>query len=332
MKAPRIIVYGLGSVGQRAARIAHQKGAEVVAAYMRSTQGKDVSAPELARARICTPDVPFRDHGADVLIMTHASQVRDIHAVALQAAKAGLDVVSVSNEAYDPFMPAEELGLMQEIDAAFRAAGKSFLACGVQDSFWYCQPLGLSLAAGRISAVTGECTADMGLFGPAATTKVPIGLTAEEFQARGHAIPKGNGIFEVAMRPLIRSLGLVEKGLQREVRPHLSDRDLLLKSGQTIPAGTTRGYVDSTVFATREGIKLTGNFYVTFLYPEETATNQWVIDGDPKINMLTQNFPGDDITAAVVVNRITDVVAARAGVLCVDELPEGRYRHSLLAE
>lgn len=87
--------------------------------------------------------------------------------------------------------------------------------------------------------------------------------------------------------------------------------------------------MDTTIFATAQRIDVIGNFYVTFLYPGETATNRWLIDGAPRIDMVTTDFPGDDITAAVVVNRIPDVIAARPGVLCVDELPEGRYRHSL---
>lgn len=330
MRAPRIIVYGLGSVGRRAARIAHQKGAEVVAVYVRNPSGKDFSGEDLARAQICTPDVPFEGHGADVLVMTHALPIPDIHPVALRAARAGLHVVSVSNEGYDPFAPSPDLGLMQDPDAAFRAAGKSFLACGVQDAFWYCQPLGLSLAAGRIDSILGECTADMGLFGPAATDKVPLGLTPAEFAARGHDLPQGQGIFEIAMRPLLRSLGLTETGFRREVRPHLTDRDLALKSGRVLSPGTTRGFVDATIFSTAEVIPVTGNFYVTFLYPGEAATNRWLIDGAPRIDMVTQDFPGDDITAAVVVNRIPDVIAARPGVLCVDDLPEGRYRPRLM--
>ena len=329
MPAPRVIIYGLGSVGRLAARIAHQKGAEIVAVYVRNPSTKDFSGEDLARAQVCTPEVPFDSVVADVLVMTHASRIPEIHPVALRAARAGLNVVSVSNEGYDPFAPSPDLGLMEELDAAFRAAGKSFLACGVQDAFWYCQPLGLSLAAGRIDSILGECTADMGLFGPAATDKVPLGLTPAEFAEQGHDVPKGHGIFEVAMRPLLRSLGLTETGVRRLVRPHLTDRELVLKSGRVLATGTTRGFVDTTIFATAQRIDVIGNFYVTFLYPGETATNRWLIDGAARIDMVTTDFPGDDITAAVVVNRIPDVIAARPGVLCVDELPEGRYRHSL---
>ena len=105
MPARRVIVYGLGSVGRRAARIAHQKGAEIVAVYVRSPSTKDFSGEDLARAQVCTPEVPFDSFAADVLVMTHASRIPDIHPVALRAARAGLNVVSVSNEGYDPFAP-----------------------------------------------------------------------------------------------------------------------------------------------------------------------------------------------------------------------------------
>ncbi|MFD2105853.1 hypothetical protein ACFSKJ_20875 [Tabrizicola soli] len=55
MKPLRIIVYGLGTMGRLSAAYARQKGAEIVAVYMRTTAGKDFSAPELQGAAICTP-------------------------------------------------------------------------------------------------------------------------------------------------------------------------------------------------------------------------------------------------------------------------------------
>ena len=47
MKPIRAIVYGLGTMGRMTARYLREKNVEVVAAYVRTTEGKDFSAPEL---------------------------------------------------------------------------------------------------------------------------------------------------------------------------------------------------------------------------------------------------------------------------------------------
>ena len=176
----RIIIYGLGTMGRLSAAYAHGKGAEIVAVYLRTTTGKDFSAPELASAAICTPEVPFETHQADVILVTHGTTIAQLHEPAARAARAGLDVLTIAEDASEPFYPDAEAAQCRELDALFRVHGKSMISVGVQDSFWYAQPMAFLSCAQNVRRLIGRNTCDLSLFGTAGTHGHGIGLAIDE--------------------------------------------------------------------------------------------------------------------------------------------------------
>lgn len=331
MKPIRIIVYGLGTMGRLSAAYAHGKGAEIVAVYMRNTAGKDFSAPELAGARICTPDVPFETHEADLVLITHCTTIDALYEPAAKAAKAGLDVLTIAEDAFEPFYRDQEIERCRELDALFRAHGRTMVSVGVQDSFWYSQPMSFLSAAQEVRRLAGRNTCDLSLFGTAGAHSHGIGLTPEEFQAGGHAEPSGGrGIFEVALRPLVRGLGLRVVASTRVNLPVLAEEDIdIPEQGISIRKGTTRGHAEKVVFTLSNGAVAEGEFHMCYMHKGETPYNEWVIEGTPSMNMRTDNFHGDVITCAALVNRIPDVLAAPAGFLSVDQLAPARHYTTL---
>ncbi len=331
MKPLRVIVYGLGTMGRLSAAYAHAKGARIVAVYMRNTAGKDFSAPELAGAEICTPDVPFEKHDADVMMITHCTTIDDLHDSASRAARAGLDVVTIAEDAFEPFYPDAEITRCRELDALFRSHGKTMVSVGVQDSFWYAQPMAFMSCAQEVRRLTGRNTCDLSLFGTAGSHSHAIGLTAEEFEAGGHSKPgEGRGIFEVALRPLVRGLGLRVTGTTVEQLPVLAEEDIEIPElGVSIRKGTTRGHAEKVVFTLDNGMIAEGEFHMCYMHKGETPYNEWRIEGTPTMNMRSDDFHGDIITCAALVNRIPDVIAAAPGFLSVDQLPAARYYPSL---
>lgn len=327
MRPLRVIVYGLGTMGRLSARYAHEKGAEIVAVYMRTTAGKDFSAPELANAAICTPDIPFETHQADVLLITHATTIEAIAEPAAMAARAGLNVVAIAEDAFEPFYPDGEFARCHELDALFRAHGKTMVSVGVQDSFWYAQPMAFMSSAQEVKQLTGRNTCDLALFGSAVSHHDNIGITAEEFHARGFDKPgEGRGIFEVALRPLVRGLG--QRVVKSEVTklPLIAETDIdLPEIGVSIRKGTTRGDIEKVVFTLGNGMVIAGEFHMCYMPAGEAPYNEWIIEGTPSMNMRSDNFIGDIITCAALVNRIPDTMVAPAGFLSVDQLPTARY-------
>lgn len=327
MKPLRIIVYGLGTMGRMSAAYAHAKGAEVVAVYMRNTAGKDFSATELAGAEICTPDVPFEKHQADLVLITHCTTIDALYEPASKAAKAGLDVLTIAEDAFEPFYLDDEVERCRTLDALFRTHGKTLASVGVQDSFWYAQPMAFLSSAQKVTRLAGRNTCDLSLFGTAGSHSHGIGLTPEEFVAGGHAEPgEGRGIFEVALRPLVRGLGLRVVSSTRENLPVLAEEDINIpEQNIAIKAGTTRGHAEKVVFTLSNGMVVEGEFHMCYMHKGETPYNEWVTEGTPSMNMRSDNFHGDVITCAALINRIPDVLAAPAGFLSVDQLPTARH-------
>lgn len=327
MRPLRIIIFGYGTMGRLSARYAHEKGAEIVAVYMRSTAGKDLSAPEINGAEICTPEVPFEKHEADLVLVTHATSIEALNEPARMAAEAGLDVLTIAEDAFEPFYRDGEIGRCRELDALFRMHGKTMVSVGVQDSFWYAQPMAFLSSAQKIERLRGRNTCDLSLFGTAGAHSHGLGLTPEEFIAGGHdKVQKGRGVFEVALRPLARGLGRRIVDSKVENLPVLAEDDLNLPHvGVSIRKGRTRGHAEKVTFTLDNGTILEGEFHMCYMPEGETPYNEWVIEGVPSMNMRSDNFRGDIITCAALVNRIPDVFAAEPGFLSVDQLPAARF-------
>lgn len=324
----RAIVYGLGTMGRLTTKFLRDKDVQVVAAYMRRTAGKDFSAPELQGVAICTPDVPFESHGADVVLMTHCTTLADLYEPAMQAAAAGLNVLTIAEEAFDPFYPDRETPKARALDAAFRSHGVTLASLGVQDAFWFVQPLGLLTAVQRLDRLTCTNICDLSMFGTVGAHGEVLDLTAEDFAARGHAAPSGHrGIFEVALRPLIRAIGARVTAVKVWNEPLLAEAEMQPRPGLTIRAGHTRGFAERAVFTLDTGITVEGRFVMAYLPPGESAHNEWRVEGLPAMNLRTDDFQGDVITCAALVNRLADVIAAPPGFLAVDQLPVPGYRH-----
>jgi len=327
MRPIRAIVFGLGTMGRMTARFLREKDIEVVAAYVRTTEGKDFSAPELQGVRICKPDVPFEQFDADVALMTHCSRLADLFEPAAKAARAGLDVLTIAEDAFEPFYVDSETAAARELDAIFRAHGKTLASVGVQDTFWFAQPLSFLASVQKLDRIVGRNICDLSAFGTAGQHGGQIGLTAQEFHAQGHdALSDHRGIFEVALRPLCRALGLAIKSTKVTNEPVLAEADMpVAKLGRTIKKGTTCGTMERVVFELEGGVVAEGQFIMQFLPEGQGAFNEWIVNGNPGMNMRTDNFHGDVITCASLVNRVRDVMDAAPGFLSVDQLRAPRY-------
>ncbi|MBN9256038.1 MULTISPECIES: hypothetical protein [unclassified Mesorhizobium] len=331
MRPIRAIVYGLGTMGRMTTKYLREKGVDVVAAYVRTTEGKDFSAPELQGVRICRPDEPFEPFGADIALMTHCSRLADLFEPAAKAARAGLDVLTIAEDAFEPFYIDSETARARELDAIFRANGRTLASVGVQDTFWFAQPLSFLASVQRLDRIIGRNICDLSAFGSAGQHAGQMGLTADEFHAQGHgAVSDHRGIFEVALRPLCRALGLAVLSTKVTNEPVLAEADMpVARLGRTIRKGTTCGMMERVVFELQGGVVAEGQFIMRFLPEGEGAFNEWVVEGLPGMNMRTDNFHGDVITCASLVNRVRDVMDAEPGFLSVDQLRAPRYQPAL---
>jgi 4-hydroxy-tetrahydrodipicolinate reductase len=328
MRRIRAIVYGLGTMGRLSVKYLKEKDVDVVAAYVRTVAGKDFSAPELADVEICQAHVPFEKFEADVALLTHCSTLADLEEPALRCARAGLDVVTIAEDAFDPFFEDEELPIARRIDETFRKHGKTLVSVGVQDTFWFAQPLAFSGAVQRLDKIIGRNIADLAALGTGSQHNDFIGLTPTEFEIAIRQKPAHSrrGIFDVALRPFVRALGLNIVSIRTTMEPVIAEADLhIAKFGLTIRSGTTRGCMERVVAELDGGRIAEGQFIMAFLPPGETAYNEWQIQGLPTMAMRTDDFHGDVVTVASLVNRLRDAMDAEPGLRGVDELKPARF-------
>jgi len=331
MRPLRVIIYGLGTVGRMTARFLKEKQVEVVAAYVRQIEGKDFSAPELEGVEICQPDVAFEKFGADVALMTHCSRLDDLYEPAARAARAGLDVVTIAEDAFEPFYLDDNITKARALDALFRSHDKSLVSVGVQDTFWFSQPLAFLASVQRLERFVCCNICDLGQFGRAGHHGFQNGQSEAEFYAAGYdKASHRRGVFEVALRPLVRALGFTIQSISLGNEPILADKDFALpKSGLNFPKNKVCGMMEKVVFTLEGGVIAEGQFIMRFLPEGESIYNEWVVEGLPNMNMRTDNFQGDAITCASLVNRIPDAIAARPGFLSVDQLPSARHHRNV---
>lgn len=326
MNGPRVIVYGMGRIGCRIARYAMDKGAQVVAGYVRSAESRDAIARDFPGLELCLPDRPLDSHRADILLIAHSGLYCEMFDVARRGALAGLDVITLSDEGFDPFMLSENMEASQILHHLFVKAGRTMLSVGVQDALWYAQPLGLAMGAQRIIEMRCTCISDRGLFGHAASADLPLGLTPAQFRTAGLASGQAQpGVLAIGLRPLIHALDLSIRHCDLRNEPLIAEQDFSLPDGRQITAGMTCGIVEHVTYHTEEGPRIGGQFSKGY-FPAGTATyNEWVLHGEPDLSLRIDGLRGDVMVAATVVNRMLDVIKAAPGMARVDQIAPGRH-------
>lgn len=79
------------------------------------------------------------------------------------------------------------------------------------------------------------------------------------------------------------------------------------------------------MFHTQEGPRIGGVFQKGFFPAGTLGFNEWTLHGEPDMRLRMEGLRGDILVAAAAVNRIPDVIAARPGMVRVDQLPQGRH-------
>ncbi len=314
--------FGLGPIGLAAARLVLQKQSlQLVGAIDADPTKVGTDLAELIDRGEPTGIVVEADGAAalrrlrpDVMLHCTSSQLPVVEPQLLAAIQAGVDVVSSTEELVAPELQHPQLA--RALDEAARAAGVSILGAGVNPGF------AMDFVAVVASAVSAEvrsvkCVRVV----DAATRRLPLqrkigaGLGKAEFLqqlangALGHV-----GIRE-SVALVARGLGLHVDRIEQTVEPVLAPEDhktpfLFVKEGQV--AGLRNhgyGYAGKQPL-----VHLDLSMYVGAPDPRDEIT----IDGSPSLHLkFVGGIPGDEATAAILVNHLHGVAAAAPGLRSV---------------
>jgi 2,4-diaminopentanoate dehydrogenase len=321
-----VVHSGLGPIGQGIARMLLQtEGVKIVGAsdVSATKSGKDLAEllglPKKVRIKVEPDGERFAKKAkADVAIVCTTSSAKNIKPLLTTLIQRKINVLTTCEELAFP-TPATA-SLFKDLDKLARAKKVRVLSTGVNPGFAM-DALALVLTAPciKVQRVAVTRVVDAGTRRLSLQRKVGAGLNAHQFRravTEGHVQHVGlaQSVHMIAAA-LGWKLDKVEESIDAAIAPRDLDTDNL-----RIPAGATSG-IKQHARGYRNGeaaVSLDLQMYVG----AESPRDHVLIEGLPKIDMtVAGGIAGDVATAALVINSLPKLLAARPGMLTMLDLP-----------
>ncbi len=321
----KVLHYGLGPIGQGVARLVLETpGLKIVGATDLDPElaGRDLGdLLGLPKLRVKVDDAPerlLRRVQADVAILCTSSSLEDVKAPLELLLKHGLHVISTCEELAFPVPAAARSA--QALDDLARRKHVSVLATGVNPGYAM-DALALALTApcSQVKRVSVTRVVDAGTRRLPLQRKVGAGLTLPQFRrAQNENSVRHVGLAQSA-HMLAAGLGFRLDKVEETLEPAIAPRDLQTEYLR-IPAGCAAGIKQAARgYAAGE---LVVNLDLQMYVGASPARDHVLVDGTPSIDMtLAGGIPGDSATAALLVNCLPKLMAARPGLLTMRDLP-----------
>ena len=255
---------------------------------------------------------------ADVAVLCTSSSLKSIKPQVLALVQRGLHVVTTCEEL--AFPSPENQSAWRDIDRAATAKKVSVLSTGVNPGFAMdALPLMLTAPCSEVTRVSVTRVVDAGTRRLPLQRKVGAGLNLNQFRrAMTEGTVRHVGLPQ-SVYMIAAALGWKLDKVDETLEPAIAPRDLnteYLRIGAGMAAGikqSARGYRNGDL-----AITLDLQMYVGAEQPRDHI----LIDGKPPIDMtIAGGVAGDSATAAITVNAIPKVMAARPGLVTMHDVP-----------
>jgi 4-hydroxy-tetrahydrodipicolinate reductase len=332
MTPPKVVIYGVGSMGSTLTRMALDKGADVVGAIARSADkvGRDVGevaglGREIGVVVSDDGEQVFSTNDVDIALISTVSGLDEMYEHFRVCIENGANAISLSEEWLYPWLRAPETA--RRLDDLARAHGVTVTAGGHQDGYWLGLAGALIGTAHQLDALRGKAMWNPDDYGPVAADFMPIDLSVDEFQPFMDAGSGPPSYGDSVLGILAARGGLTPRNFTHRRTPEIAEKDMLWRSlNRQVVAGRVIGFTDTDVLETEEGPTLTLEMTGRLYDDGDVDINEWTIHGEPTVTVSTPAVPSDITTCTALVNRIPDVVNAPAGFVTIDQLPPMRYR------
>jgi len=311
----RVLQVGLGPLGIQIAGELHRRElGRIVAAVDPALAGKPFGDVTVQPALAAVADI-----AVDAAIVSTVSDLRACAPTLHELAPRGIAIVSTCEELSWPWNRHPELA--RALAAAAQQHGARILGTGVNPGF-----VMDALAVAVTTACAEVRRVEIHRIQDATTRRLPfqkkIGATLarDEFDRLAAAGTIRHVGLAESVHMVAASLGLPIGRVDETIAPILADAALSCGLGP-IPAGAARGvHQEARAFAAdgRELIALV--FRAAIAEPD--PRDHIIVDGNPPIDLVIRNgLHGDVATAAVVLNSLRSLVAARPGLHTMTTLP-----------
>lgn len=321
---PRIAIYGTGQYGLEAARIALKKGWPIVAALNRAGAkvGRDLG--RLAGLDhdigVIVQDCDTADYAAieaDVAIVAVYDRLKLNLPAYTRLLNAGINVICHGAEAYFP--QGADAALAREIDALARKNDVTFTGTGIWDFSRIWSGILVAGPSTEIRSFFHRSVTDA----QSATLQLMlvcgVSLTQAEFAERNPTAI--GGLYKLIPHHVLHALGYTVSKVTERREPVLSDRPVYCRMlERDLAPGICLGTRIVAEVRTEEGVSATTHIELRIMPEGESEHMLWSIDGVPASKVRVDRTHSVHTSAACMVNRAPDVMAAPAGIRLVSEL------------
>jgi 4-hydroxy-tetrahydrodipicolinate reductase len=328
MTKPRAVVYGLGPIGQLIAKVALERGIELVGAIDidPSKVGRDVGELIGLKSSIGVrvegdADKVLNETKPDVVLHSTGTWLDKVYPQLVKAIRVGADVVSTCETLAWPWYRYPELAEL--LDNYAKAHGSTVLGAGVNPGFALdVLPAVLTVTLTRLSRVRVVRSLDASRRRYSFQRKIGLGMSLSQFK---EALAKGDitahvgfaeSVLLMASMMGIR-LDRVEEGQEAIVADrHYETQYFKVEEGQV------RGVVGhgSGFVGNNEVIRVELRACIACEDYEEVT-----LEGEPTVTWRSSGTPGDPATVAVVVNLAKRIIDAKPGLITLKDLVNYSY-------
>lgn len=313
-----VAIYGIGPIGAEIARLILTKPwLKLVAAVDidPAKNGKDLSEIIGVEKKTGVAITPMLETKPAVICHSTGSRLADVEKQLLDLLGRGCHVVSTCEELSFPL----DRPIRENLQMAARSANVTLLGTGVNPGFVMDKlPLTLTSVCQDVKEVKITRVVDASKRREPLQRKVGAGMSREEFAGN----VKAGKIKHMGLK---ESLIMVGNGLgvefdsvsNEEILPMMAEKEIVTQY-LSVAAGQVAGVHQFIEGKGRINVSLDIKMYVG----ADDPSDQVHITGIPDVSMkIAGGVHGDRATAAMVVNCIPRVVAARPGVLTMDDIP-----------
>lgn len=321
---PNVAIYGAGQYALEATRIMHRKGWNIVAAYNR--QGPKVGQDLGLLAGLESPlgviveDCETADYaasGANIAIHSVGDRLDYNWPGHERLLAAGINVICHGGESNFPWGSRPELA--PRLDQLAKANGATFTGTGIWDSSRIWSGL---IVAGTASKLEGlvHTTLTNGEAAGLELLKVCGGtFTLEEFETHNENLLAG--IYKTVPHQVLWALGLNVIDVVETREPVIAEEPVYSHALEDyIQPGICLGTKITTRVTTSEGIDALSINELRVLKPGEQEHMIWEVKGRPATKIRVDRTDSMHSSAACMVNRIPDVLAAAPGIQVISQL------------
>jgi hypothetical protein len=325
-KGLSVALFGVGPIGQAIARLLLQMdgvrivgAADVAATKAGQDLGTILGLSKKLRIKVeGEPERLAKKVRADLAIVCTASAMKDVKNLLTVLLKRKVNVLSTCEQLSYP-TPATAAAF-KELDKLARAKKVSVLGTGVNPGFVMdALALMMTVPCTKVERVTVTRVVDAATRRMSLQRKVGAGLNVHQFRravAEGHVQHVG---LAQSVHMIAAGLGWKLDKVEESIDAAIAPRDLDTEHLR-IPAGATAGIKQHA--RGYRGNDLAVSLDLQMYVGAESPRDHVLIEGTPAIDMnIVGGVAGDSATAAIVLNTIPALLAARPGVLTMLDLP-----------